>query len=71
MPKQTLLEMTQNILSDMDSDEVNGIADTTEAMQVATIIRTTYYDLIANRSIPEHRELFQFEGLAESASPSN
>lgn len=71
MPKQTLLEMTQNILSDMDSDEVNGIADTSEATQVATIIRTTYYDLIANRSIPEHRELFQFEGLSDSDKPTH
>ena len=47
MPKLTLLNMTQNILSEMDSDEVNGIADTVESTQVAHIIETMYYDLTA------------------------
>ena len=70
MPKLTLLNMTQNILSEMDSDEVNGIADTVESAQVANIIETIYYDLISNRSIPEHRELFQFTALADSSKPN-
>jgi hypothetical protein len=46
MAKLTVLEMVQDILSDMDSDEVNSIDDTTEAMQVARIIRTTYNEII-------------------------
>ena len=40
--KFTLLEMVQEILSDMDSDEVDSIEDTVEAEQVATIVRSTY-----------------------------
>jgi hypothetical protein len=70
MPKQTLLDMTQNILSDMDSDEVNSISDTSESLQVATIIKTTFYDLYANETIPEHLELFQFEGLSDVTQPN-
>lgn len=70
MPKRTLLDMTQRILSDMDSDTVNSISDTTESAQVANIIETIYYDLIANKSIPEHRELVQFEALSNSAKPN-
>mgnify|MGYP003675525854 CR=1 FL=1 len=70
MPKLTLLTMTQRILNDMDSDQVNSISDTTESSQVASIVETIYYDLIANKSIPEHRELFQFTALADSTKPN-
>jgi len=38
MAKKTVLDMVQDILSDMESDEVNSISDTTEALQVAQII---------------------------------
>jgi hypothetical protein len=31
MAKMTLLEMVQDIMSDMDSDEINSISDTQEA----------------------------------------
>ena len=42
MPKMSLLEMTQDILSDMDSDEVNSINDSVESLQVLGIIKNTY-----------------------------
>jgi hypothetical protein len=32
MPKLTILDMTQDILSDMESDEVNSINDTVESL---------------------------------------
>lgn len=57
--KYTLLEMTQNILSDMSSDEVDSINDTTESLQVANIIQETYYYLISGEILPEHKGLFQ------------
>ena len=50
--KRTLIDMVQDILSDGDSDEVNSINDTVEAMQVARIIRTTYEEIISSRSWP-------------------
>ena len=39
--KMTLLEMVQNILSDMDSEEINSLSDSNEAEQVALVIKTT------------------------------
>jgi hypothetical protein len=51
--KKTLLEIVQDILSDMDSEEVNSISDSNEARQVARIVQTTFYNLIATREIPE------------------
>jgi hypothetical protein len=59
--KQTLLEMTQDILSAMSSDEVNSISDTSEALQVATIIKHKYFDIINRVPLPEHEQLIQLD----------
>lgn len=69
--KQTLLEITQNILSYLDSEEVNSIADSVESMQVATIVRDTYYNLITNSFIPEHETLLKLESFSDSAHPTH
>ena len=61
MPKQTVLEMTQDLLSDMDSDEVNSINDTIEALQVAQIIQNTYYSIMDGGDWPHLRKLKQLE----------
>jgi uncharacterized membrane protein len=54
--KMTLLEMVQNILSDMDSEEINSISDSNEAEQIAKVIENTYFNLISTRIIPEHAQ---------------
>jgi len=54
MPKLTLLEMTQKILSSMDSDEVNSITDTTESLQVVDLLETTYYEILDLRDRWDH-----------------
>lgn len=61
--------MVQEILSSMDSDEVDSIQDTTEAMQVARIIRQTYFNILARADLPEHKELFQLTGTGSSTEP--
>ena len=64
MAKLTLLEMTQDILSDIDSDEVNDVSDTPDSLQVAGIIKSTYYAIIdARDSWPHLRQLFQLNNL--------
>jgi len=70
MPQRTLLDMTQGILSAMESDEVNAISDTAESLQVANIIKNTYYDLISNKTIPEHQKLFELTGLGDTNYPT-
>lgn len=54
--KLTLLEIVQDILSDMDSDEVNSIDDTVESLQVAQIVKSSYYALMGNRNWPHTRK---------------
>lgn len=67
--KFTLLQMTQDILSNMSSDEVNSISDTPESLQVATIIRQKYFDIINRLDLPDHDQLIQFLGSIDNTSP--
>lgn len=70
MPKMTLLEIVQSILSDIDGSEVNSISDTVESEQIASIVRDTFYDLTTNKDTPEHEKLVQFEGLSDITKPN-
>ncbi len=71
MAKMTLLEMVQDILSDMDSDEVNSINDSTESLQVAQIIKSTYYNIVDGKDYPFFKELFQLDTSGTSARPTH
>jgi len=71
MAKMTLLEMTQDILSDMDSDEINSINDSVESLQVAQIIKSTYYNIIDGRDYDFLYEMFQVNSNANSATPTH
>lgn len=69
MSKLTLIEMTQDILNDLDSDAVNSINDTIEALQVAQIIKTTYMSLMDGRHWPHLYEIFQLDALSDINHP--
>lgn len=71
MAFKTLLEMTQDILSSMDSDEVNSITDSVEALQVATLIRETYFNIIDGKDWPWLNELFQLTASTDAAKPTH
>lgn len=68
--KKTLLELVQSILSVMNSDEVNSIDDTVESTQVTDIVIDTYFDLVTQRIIPEHKELGQLVALSDNTLPA-
>ena len=69
--KTTLLQIVQSILSDMDSEEVNSISDTTEALQIASVVEDTYYNIVAARDIPEHNTLISLTSLVDSTRPTH
>jgi len=71
MPKYTLLEMVQKVLSDMDAEPVNSIGDTTESDQIASIIEDTFYVMITNRIIPEHNSFLKLTSLSNSEFPTH
>lgn len=68
--RYSLLRMVQLILSAMDSDEVNSIADTTESLQVVDVIETAYYDLVSQLELPEHDDLFELEASGDTTRPT-
>lgn len=68
--KYTLLDMTQTILSSMDSDEINSISDTPESLQVATCVRTAYFDLVARANLNEHFSLVTLDASGDSSKPT-
>jgi hypothetical protein len=70
MPKMTLLDMVQDILSDIDSDEVNSISDTTESEQVVQIIKTTYENMMVTKYMPHLKGLMQLDST-NSSTPSH
>lgn len=67
--RKTLLQLTQGILSDLDSEPVNSINDSDEAMQIASVIQDTYFNIVAARSVPEHDRLVQLTALGDSELP--
>lgn len=68
--KQTLLSITQDLLNELDGDDVNSISDTIESTQIADIIVATYFDLVALKKLPELKELFKLDALADSTRPN-
>jgi len=62
--------MVQDILSDMDSDEVNSVSDTIESEQVAQIIKTTYVDIMTRKYMPHLKTMLQLDSTS-SATPSH
>lgn len=67
---KTVLTYVQDILSSMDSDEVNSISDTTEAQSVATILKNVYEDILTEIDFPSQYKLFQLGSSGDSSKPN-
>lgn len=70
MPKMTLLDIVQDILNDMDSDQVNSIDDTFEASQVAAIVKSTFYDMVGTRQWPPHLQTMTLQAVGNADYPT-
>ncbi len=68
--KQTLVEIVQTIMNDIDGDFINSIADTDEALQVASIVRTTYYELFNRKQWPHSKTINKMQGLSNNEYPT-
>ena len=63
--------MTQDILSDMNSDEVNSITDTLESMQVAKIIQSTYEEMMGRKTWPHLQKLINLNSSLTTSRPTH
>ena len=70
MAKPTLLEIVQDILTEMSGDQVNSISDTQEATDVANVVKVVWNELIDEIDFPFHKELVTLEGLADPSKPN-
>lgn len=69
MSLPTVLDMTQELLGALSSDEVNSIGDSTESLQVAHILKRTYLNMISRGDLPEHNQLFQLNPSLDPTQP--
>lgn len=60
--KKDLLEICQEIASDMNSFGFNSIEDDIEGVQIATIVKSTYENMMATRKWPHTKKRFALTG---------
>jgi hypothetical protein len=53
----------------MDSDEVNSIGDNTEARQIANIVKTAYFNILARTSLTKHKKTFALDDSTDINLP--
>lgn len=71
MAKLSLLDMVQDILSDLNDDEVNSIADTVESLQVAQILKSSYFELMNLQNWPHLKRLMALISSSDSERPTH
>src|SRR5882724_2847159 len=67
--KYTLLELTQAVLSSMDSDEINSINDSVESQQVVEVIKTVYDDIISRGDLESNKAPFNLTPSNDPSTP--
>lgn len=64
----TLLGMVQDIMSDMNSFNVNNIHEHQESRQIVDIIESTFYTITTYRYWPAHHRTIRLEGAPHGVS---
>ena len=67
--RQTLLQLTQNILSSIEGDEVNSIHDTIESQQVVKIIKNVYDDAVSRLDLMANKTPFNLVASGDNTKP--
>lgn len=71
MSKPILLEMVQDIMSALSFDEINSINDTSESLQIATVFKTVYSDLITNKDWDHLKRPLKLIPYSDSSKPTH
>lgn len=70
MAKLTLLTMVQKILSSMDSDDVNGVSGSEEALQICDVIEDTYFHILSQKDWPFLKQTCTLDSLSDTTRPT-
>lgn len=68
--QRTVLELVQSVLTEIDGDEVNSVADTIEATSVATLMAQVYSEMVDEYSLPSTKTVQALEGLGDLDLPN-
>jgi len=71
MAKLSVLDMAQDIASDMNSDEFNSITDSVESLQIAQIIKSTYNTMMSSKNWPHLKQLITLNSSGDSTKPTH
>lgn len=69
--KLTLLEMVQDILSDMKENDVNTIGDTEISNKVLRILKSVFQEVIVRKDWPHLRTGGTLQNVSDSARPTH
>lgn len=68
---KTLLDYVQTCLSAMESDNVDTVNDTTEALDTAKLLKEVYYELLAREDWPFLKRAITLTAVADTATPTS
>lgn len=71
MSKPSLLDLTQRVAVFCNAGSVNSINDTRESLQIATIIKETFEDLVMRSEIRTTQVLLQLQSVSDLAKPTH
>lgn len=71
MAKLTLLDIVSDIMSDMSSDAVTSVGDTTESERVLAIVKSTYFKMMEEKNWPHLGNTIQLGALSDVNTPSH
>lgn len=70
MKPMTLLEMVQDIIESLGSEQVNSITESSESFQIATFVKNSFHNLYTNRNIPDFEGLVQLVPWSDNLYPT-
>jgi len=65
-----LLEIVQNVMSSMSLEEVNSMEEVPESIQIAEIVKETYYEILAHREWEFLNETFSMQSSGDLSAPT-
>lgn len=66
MATATLLSIVQDVMSDTSMDEVDSIEDTVDSLQVASIVKGVWLELVSLNDLPRNATFFQINATGTS-----
>lgn len=67
MATATLLEVVQEVMSDLSMDEINAIDDTVDSLQVATIVKGVWTELVSLSDTTRNSTFFRIDATGVSS----